>query len=151
MLLKRCQLPLPRHKAYLLPTPVPPWEEETWGAGHGMRGCGKEGRKPLAGVNNPGLWGKVKKATPCWILSVIPEGPSSLCSHPVLPNLTELCAMLAVITSVCQCIQVGNHHRLYDRHPPCWRRPAVFILHQCITGGRLNIFGFGWAAKCQLL
>lgn len=79
--------------------------------GKGRNGCrawdeGMSERRREAGVNNPGLWGKVKKPRPCWILSVIPEGSSSLCTHPVLINLTELRAMVAVITSVCQCIQV---------------------------------------------
>lgn len=71
--------------------------------GRGDVGGGNE-RRQEAGVNNPELWGKLETPT-CRIQSVIPKESHFLCIHLVLPNLTEPCFMVAVITSTCQCIQ----------------------------------------------
>lgn len=120
MLLELCHLSLLRHKAYLLPTavhPPPPfWGVETQGQSMGVKG----GRKLLASVSTSRLWGKVKKPTQCWILSVIPEW--SGITAPTLRSTPYRCQ------SSHQC--VSAHCRspfvsVYDR--PCW---WVLILHR---------------------
>lgn len=59
---------------YQLPYPLGRGDLATgWGIGEYV----KAGRKPRVGVNNPGLQGKVKEPTQCWILSIIPEGLSA--------------------------------------------------------------------------
>lgn len=104
---------------YQLPHPLGKGTHGRWG--RGMRGCVKEDRKLLAGVNNPGLWRKVKNPMPCWILSVIAEG---LCAPPPtrpLPTWQSSVPLMPVIPSVCQRTEVFI----------CQRPPSTLLMDNC--------------------